>query len=134
MGWKAGLLLVEVDGDQLELVAVALLQHAQHVEHSITVFATRHAHHHLVAVFDQAKVANGLGHLAHQALFELERGVRGGLRGRCGCVVALHRGGCGRGGGIKHGVDGPDGETGRRNKGGMQGCRTWRRPAMGYEG
>ena len=43
----------------------------QHVEQAVAVFAAGHAHHDLVAVFDQAKVANGLGHLAHQALFEL---------------------------------------------------------------
>ena len=43
----------------------------RHIEQAVAVFAAGHAHHDLVTVFDQAKVANGLGHLAHQALFEL---------------------------------------------------------------
>lgn len=49
--------------------------------------AARHAHHHLVTVFDKAEVSDGLRDLAHQALFELERGVGGGflssIVGRC---------------------------------------------------
>ncbi|MNV72602.1 hypothetical protein D3C71_1657050 [compost metagenome] len=78
-------------------MAVALLQHTQHVEQAVAVLAARHAHHHLVTVFDKAEVSDGLRDLAHQALFELERGVGGGFFG------SLSSRGVGQGGSNGHG-------------------------------
>ena len=71
IGRKTGLLLVEVDRNQLKADGRTLLHHEQDVEHGVAVFATGHADHDLVAFFDHVVVDDGLAHLAAQALFEL---------------------------------------------------------------
>ena len=69
--WKAGLLLVQVDGDQAEVDGRALLQLEQNVEHGVAVFAAGDADHDLVAFLDHVEVHDGAADFAAQALFEL---------------------------------------------------------------
>ena len=68
---KTGLLLVQVDGNQLEVDGRARLQLEQNVQHGVAVFATRHANHDLVAFLDHVEVHNRAAHLTAQAFFEL---------------------------------------------------------------
>ena len=68
---KAGLLLVEVDGDQVKMDRRALLQFQQNVEHGVAVFSARDADHHLVAFLNHVEVDNRPADLAAQALFQL---------------------------------------------------------------
>ena len=68
---KAGLLLVQVDGHDLEVDRRALLHFEQDVEHAVAVLAARHADHDAVAFFDHVEVHDGLADLAAQAFFEL---------------------------------------------------------------
>ena len=68
---KAGLLLVEVDGDDVERHRRALAQVEQDVEQRVAVLAARHADHHLVAGFDHVEVDDRLADLAVQALGQL---------------------------------------------------------------
>ena len=69
---KAGLLLVQIDGHDLELHGRTLLQLAQNVQQRIAVFAARHADHDLVAVFNHVEVHHGAAYLAAQAFFKLD--------------------------------------------------------------
>ncbi|MNT13865.1 hypothetical protein D3C72_1488470 [compost metagenome] len=68
---ETGLLLVKVDGYEVELDRCAGAQLHQDVEQGVAVLAAGHADHHLVAVLDHVVVANGAGHFAAQALFQL---------------------------------------------------------------
>ncbi len=68
---KARLLLVEVDGDDLEVDRRALAQAQQDVEHRVAVLAARQADHHLVAVLDHVVVADRLADLAREPLEQL---------------------------------------------------------------
>ena len=68
---ETGLLLVEVDGDQLKVDWRALLHFEQDVEHAVAVFAAGDADHDAVAFFDHAEIHDGLADLAAQALFQL---------------------------------------------------------------
>ena len=68
---KPGLLLVEVDGDQLELDRGFLLQTQQDIQHAVAVLAAGQADHHAVALLDHVEVGDRLAHLAPDALGEL---------------------------------------------------------------
>ncbi len=68
---ETGLLLIQVNGDQIEVNWRTGFEFEQNVQQGITVLAPRHAHHDLVALFDHVEVGNGLPHLAVQALAEL---------------------------------------------------------------
>ena len=68
---EAGLLLIEVDRHDLEVDGRALLHLEQDVEHAVAVFATGHADHDAVTLFDHVEVHDRLAHLAAQALFQL---------------------------------------------------------------
>ena len=68
---EAGLLLVEVDGDDRELDRRPRAQLDQDVEQRIAVLAARDADHHPVAVLDHREVGDRAADLAVQALAEL---------------------------------------------------------------
>ena len=68
---KAGLLLVQVDGNQLKVDWRAGLELEQNVQHAVAVLAARDADHHAVAGLDHVEVHNRLPHLAAQAFFQL---------------------------------------------------------------
>src|SRR5205085_6922352 len=68
---KTGLLLIEVDGDDLEGKRRTILEREQNVQERVAVFAPREAYHHPVALFDQAEVADRLTDEAAQALLQL---------------------------------------------------------------
>ena len=68
---KAGLLLVEVDCDDLEGHRRPCAQREQQVEQGIAVFAARDADHDLVARFDHRKVGDRLADLTAQTLVQL---------------------------------------------------------------
>ena len=84
---ETGLLLVEIDGDELEMDGRTLLHFEQDIEHAVAVFAARDADHDAVSLLDHAKVHDGLAHLAAQAFFQLMGFVGGTL-----CCIA-HGGG-----------------------------------------
>src|SRR5512132_4219269 len=65
---KAGLLLIEIDGDELERPGRALLQRQQYVEEAITVLATRHADHNAIVRIDHRVVGDRLADLTTQPL------------------------------------------------------------------
>src|ERR1035437_1130984 len=67
---KAGLFLVQVDGNQLEMDRCTGLQLEQDVEQAIAVLAARDAHHEAVAFLDHVVVDDGLADLAAQTLFK----------------------------------------------------------------
>src|SRR5205085_5742907 len=56
------LLLIEIDGDDLEGKRRAILEREQNVQQRVTVFTPRQAYHHAVAVLDQAEVPDRLTH------------------------------------------------------------------------
>jgi hypothetical protein len=87
VGRKAGLLLVEVDGDDVEADRRALAQAQQDVQQRVAVLAARQADHDLVAGLDHVEVGDRLAHLAVQALAELV-GFEGGLGGNAGLQQA----------------------------------------------
>ena len=70
---EPGLLLVEVDGHQLEAHRRALLHLQQDVQQAVAVLAAGQADHHAVAFLDHVVLRDGLADLAAQALFELVR-------------------------------------------------------------
>ena len=89
---KTGLLLVQVDRDQLKFDRRALLHLEQDVEHGVAVFAARDANHHAVAFFDHVVVHDGLAHLAAQPFFQLvgfalNLDASGGVWGEGGDVI-----------------------------------------------
>ena len=57
---EPGLLLVEVDRDDLEIHGCVASEGRQHLHHHVGVLAARHAGHHAVAVVDHAVVRDGL--------------------------------------------------------------------------
>jgi hypothetical protein len=67
VGGEAGLLLIEVEGEQVEAHRRALAHVEQQVEHRVAVLAAGQADQHAVAVLDHREVFNGLAHLAQQA-------------------------------------------------------------------
>ena len=71
VGGKARLLLVEVDGDDLERERRAAFERQQDVEQAIAVLAAGQADHHAVVRRDQAVLADRLADLPAQALAEL---------------------------------------------------------------
>ena len=73
VGREARLLLVEIDGDDVEAERRAPLQRAQDVEQAVAVLAAGEADHHPVARRDQAVVADRFADLAAQPLAELVR-------------------------------------------------------------
>jgi hypothetical protein len=56
LGGEPRLLLVEIDGDDLEVEGRVLLQREQHVQHRVAILAAREAHHDAVAGADHAVV------------------------------------------------------------------------------
>ena len=70
---KTRLFLVQIDGYDFKTDRRALLHLEQNIQHAVAVFATRHAHHHAVAVFDHVEVHDGLAYVAAQAFLELVR-------------------------------------------------------------
>ncbi len=54
------MLLIEIEGDDLEVHRRVLAQAQQHVEQSVAVLAARQAHHHAVARADHVEVGDGL--------------------------------------------------------------------------
>ena len=66
---KAGLLLVEIYGDDLEFDRCPPPHVEQQVKQRIAVLAARQADHHPVALLDHRKVGYGLAHLLEQAGF-----------------------------------------------------------------
>jgi len=81
---ETALLLIQIHGDNVEMNWRTLTQQQQNVEQAIAVFATRHAHHHFVAVFNHVEIGNGLAHLLGQAFLkfvELKRVFLLGLVG-----------------------------------------------------
>ena len=116
-------------GSDATLQVMRVLQEAvaNAVKHSgaqhVTVLAWREAG----ADQHERRVGEGLRDLAHQALFELERGVGGGFLG------SLRRGGVGQGGDNGHGKQTGAGRgCGKGFNGKAQGCRSFRQPAMRY--
>ena len=81
---EIGLLLVEVDRDQLEAHRRLLAQLQQDVEHRVAVLAAGQAHHHLVAVLDHAEVGDRAAHLVAQALGQAHALVLAAARARLG--------------------------------------------------
>ena len=65
---KARLLLVEVDGHQLEINRRAGLKLAQNIQKRIAVFAARETHHDFVAGFNHVEIIDGIAHGMAQAL------------------------------------------------------------------
>ena len=80
---KPGLLLVEIDGDELEGHRGLALQREQHVEQRVGILAAGQADHHDVAVLDHPVVADRLADEAAELGLELletaGRLERGGL-------------------------------------------------------
>ena len=84
VGGKAGLLLVEIDGDDVEMDRRVLAQIEQDVEQAEGILAAGQADHDLVAVLDHVVVGDGLADRAAQPLGQLV-GLEGGLVGlACG--------------------------------------------------
>ena len=97
---EAGLLLVEIDGDELEAHRRLALQAQQHVEQRVGVLAAGQADHDDVAVVDHPVVADGLADEAAQLGLELlepaGRLSRGGFAfGGVGGLVRASIGGTG---------------------------------------
>ncbi|MNM84990.1 hypothetical protein D3C81_970950 [compost metagenome] len=67
---EAGLLLVHVHRDDLELDRRHLLQIQQDVQHGVAVLAAGQADHDLVAVLDHVEVGDGFAGLAAQAFLQ----------------------------------------------------------------
>ena len=61
---KSGLLLVQINGNQLEMNGSPGLKFQQNIEHGVTVFAPRNTHHDAVTFFNHVEVHNGLAHQA----------------------------------------------------------------------
>ena len=77
---KTGLLLIEVNGEDLELDRSSPLHIKQQIEHRVTVLSARETDHDLVAVLDHAEVADcsteffqqlGFGLSLYKQLFDL---------------------------------------------------------------
>ena len=79
VGREVGLLLIEVDGEQLEPDGRAPAHVEQQVEHRVAVLAAGQADHHAVAVRDHPEVLDRLAHLAQQAGFDLALDKHGSL-------------------------------------------------------
>src|ERR1035438_5657218 len=87
MAGEAGLLLVEIDRDDLEVEPRALAQFAEDVEQRVAVLAAGDADHDAVARFDHREVDDRLADQAVQPLAELDDVDRGFLaRRRFGLV------------------------------------------------
>jgi len=67
---KAGLLLVQVDGDQFEFDRRGFLQIQQNVEQGIGILAAGQTDHDLVAVFDHVVIGDGVADVMTQALLQ----------------------------------------------------------------
>ena len=72
---EAGLLLIQVDGNQIEMDGGAGFEAHQYVEHTEAVLAAGEADHDLVALFNHVEVGNGLTHVAPQALLQFVKTV-----------------------------------------------------------
>ena len=72
---KPRLLLVEINGNELERDRRHALQIQQGIQHRIAVGAAGKAHHDPIAVFDHAEVANGVAGLAANAFLQFIEAV-----------------------------------------------------------
>ena len=79
VGGVAGLPLIEVDRQELEIDRGALPQPHEDVEQGVAVLPARHRDQDLVAVLDQGEVLDRLRGGAEDALLEAGDGVHGGL-------------------------------------------------------
>jgi len=68
--WITGVLLVQVECEQLEGHRRFFAQLHQHIEHAVAVLAPGQANHHLVARFDHVEIGDCLAGQAAQALGE----------------------------------------------------------------
>jgi len=60
VGRKAGLFLVEVDGQQFKVNRCVALQAHQDIEQPVAVLSSRNAHHDFVAFLDHAEIVDGI--------------------------------------------------------------------------
>src|SRR5262249_29713471 len=67
----ARLLLIEIDGNDLEAKRRAVLERQQNIEQRVTVLAAGQADHDAIAGFDHREITDRLADLAAQAFFEL---------------------------------------------------------------
>ncbi len=74
---KIGLLLIEIDGDEIELHGGAALQRQQDVEQCVRVLATGQTHHDAIAVGDHPVVVDGFADVAAQLRLQPLEGARG---------------------------------------------------------
>jgi len=63
LGRKAGLLLVEINGEDVKIYRCPAANVEQQVEHRVAVLSARKADHHPVALGDHSKIADRLAHL-----------------------------------------------------------------------
>ncbi len=76
MRGKIRLLLVKVDGDEIEMDRRAALQGQQDIQQRVGVLSTRHAHHDTIALADHAEVLDRLADAPTQVGLQLEEGAR----------------------------------------------------------
>jgi hypothetical protein len=62
----AGVILVEVHGDQIEAHRGAAAERVEHGKQPIAVLAARHRDHDAIAVFDEVEVGDGAAHVAQE--------------------------------------------------------------------
>ena len=60
VGWKARLLLVEIDRDEVETKRGTIFERKQDIEERVAVLTARQAHHDAVARFDHREIADRL--------------------------------------------------------------------------
>src|SRR5438309_3098563 len=77
VGWKARLLLVEIDRDEVETKRGTIFERKQDIEERVAVLTARQAHHDAVARFDHREIADRLADEPPQAFFQLVRFERG---------------------------------------------------------
>ena len=75
---KSGLLLIEIDGEEIEAHRGAAFERHENVQQRVGVLASRHAHHHAVAVGDHAVVGNRLADRAAQLCLQFVEGAAHG--------------------------------------------------------
>src|SRR5690242_293777 len=65
--WKARLLLIQIDGDQIKVNRRSPLQNQENIKQPITILAAREAYHDPVAIGDHGIIRNSLPDLPAQA-------------------------------------------------------------------
>ena len=67
MGRESGLLLIQIDGNDVEVNRRPATERQQDFQEPVTVFPSRQTHHDLVTVLDHAVIGNGLSHETAEA-------------------------------------------------------------------